>query len=123
MFLCSATLALESDNTTPEMTFNPNDSDATLGSSTLLNLGTASPLQVIFTLVSIASSLLGIIFLILIIYGGFVWMMARGNEEEVKKAQKIIERAVIGLVVVLLSVSIAYLFYWLFSGSGVVEQT
>ena len=44
---------------------------------------------------------IGTLFLILIIYGGFIWMLARGNEEEVKKAKNLITQAVIGLVIVL----------------------
>jgi len=43
---------------------------------------------------------LGVIFLILMIYGGFMWMTAAGNEEQVGKAQKIITAAIIGLVIV-----------------------
>ncbi len=46
-------------------------------------------------------SFVGVIFLILMIYGGFTWMMARGNEQEVAKAKEIITNAVIGLIVVL----------------------
>ncbi|MCK4553697.1 hypothetical protein KAU19_01920, partial [Candidatus Parcubacteria bacterium] len=33
---------------------------------------------------------LGVIFLILMIYGGYIWMTARGNEQEVEKAKNII---------------------------------
>ncbi|MBI4281379.1 hypothetical protein HY625_01000 [Candidatus Uhrbacteria bacterium] len=44
---------------------------------------------------------LGIIFLILIIWGGYQWMTATGNEETVEKSKKVITQAVIGLVIVL----------------------
>lgn len=47
-----------------------------------------------------ALSLTGIIFVILIIYGGFMWMQARGNTEDVTKAKKIIESAIIGIVLI-----------------------
>ncbi|MFA6106082.1 MAG: hypothetical protein WC745_00170 [Patescibacteria group bacterium] len=43
---------------------------------------------------------LGIIFLCLIIYGGFEWMQSMGNEERVKKAQSILRNATIGLLIV-----------------------
>ena len=46
-------------------------------------------------------SFLGIAFMILIIYGGFMWMFARGNDQAVGKAKEIIQAAVIGLVIVL----------------------
>ncbi|MFA5022280.1 MAG: hypothetical protein WC508_04345 [Patescibacteria group bacterium] len=53
-------------------------------------------------------SLFGIIFLILIIFGGYKWMLASGREDEVKKAQEIIRNAVIGLIIVLASYAITY---------------
>ena len=49
---------------------------------------------------------IGTLFLILIIYGGFIWMFARGNEKEVEKAKDLITQAVIGLVIVLAAYAI-----------------
>lgn len=46
---------------------------------------------------------LGVIFFVLIIFGGFSWMTAAGNEEQVGKAKKIITNATIGLVIVVLA--------------------
>ncbi len=43
----------------------------------------------------------GVFFFILMIYGGFVWMFARGNDQDVTKAKGIIESAIIGLIIVL----------------------
>ncbi len=51
--------------------------------------------------VRVALSLLGIIFLLIIIYAGFIWMMARGNEQEVERAKKFIQNSIIGLIIVL----------------------
>ena len=45
-------------------------------------------------------SLLGIIFIGEIIYAGYNWMTARGEEQKVEKAHETIRRAIIGLVVV-----------------------
>ena len=44
---------------------------------------------------------LGLVAVILIIYGGFTWMTSAGNEEKVKKAKEIIKASVIGLVIVM----------------------
>ncbi len=52
-------------------------------------------------LAGIALSFIGILFFLLMIYGGFTWMIARGNDQEVTKAKEIIYGAVIGLVIVL----------------------
>jgi len=48
-----------------------------------------------------ALSLLGIIFIFLIVIGGYKWMTAGGNEENVKIATNYIKRATIGLIVIL----------------------
>ncbi len=45
--------------------------------------------------------LLGIVLVLLIIYAGFLWMTAAGNEEKVTKAKKILTGAVIGMVLVM----------------------
>jgi len=50
--------------------------------------------------VSAFLSILGVIFIVLMLYGGYVWMMARGNEEEVKRSQDLIRAAIIGLIII-----------------------
>ncbi len=52
--------------------------------------------------------LLGTAFLILTIYGGFVWIKAAGRDEEVTRAKKIITTAVIGLLILLSSYAITF---------------
>ena len=51
-------------------------------------------------------SFVGIIFLVLIIYAGFTWMLARGNEAEVKKAKDLMFDAIIGLVIIMAAYAI-----------------
>ncbi|MEI8360565.1 MAG: hypothetical protein WCG01_00295 [bacterium] len=48
----------------------------------------------------VAVSFLGVIFLCLAIYGGYLWMTAQGEEKKVAEAKDIIKRAVIGLIIV-----------------------
>ncbi|MCU0679467.1 MAG: pilin [Planctomycetes bacterium] len=50
--------------------------------------------------ITVLLSLLGIIFLVLIIYSGFTWMTAGGDEAKVTKAKTTIQRAVIGLIII-----------------------
>jgi len=49
--------------------------------------------------INIVLSLLGVVFLILMVYGGYLWMSSSGNEEQVNKAKKIITSAIVGLVI------------------------
>lgn len=51
-------------------------------------------------------SFIGVIFMALIIFAGFSWMTARGNEQQVEKARTLIFRAIIGLIIVLAAYAI-----------------
>jgi amino acid transporter len=75
---------------------------------------------IIATVIRAALSLLGIIFLVIMVFAGYRWMTAAGNEESVKKAQEAIKRAIIGLVIVILAYAItAFVFTQLpFTGFG-----
>lgn len=43
----------------------------------------------------------GVLFFILMIYGGLLWMTAQGNEQRVTKAKDLIIAAIVGLIIVL----------------------
>ncbi len=63
--------------------------------------------QVIGTIISVLIGFLGIIFLVLTVYAGFLWMTAAGNEKQVGKAKNILVTAVIGLVITLSAYTIS----------------
>ncbi len=64
--------------------------------------------DVIGGIIQAALGIVGVVFLALTVYGGYLWMLARGSEEQAKKALEIIKMAVIGLVVVLAAYTITY---------------
>jgi len=64
-------------------------------------LSKEDPRIVLARIINIALRLLGIVATVLIIYAGFRWMTAGGNEESVKTAQKVLTAAVIGLIIIL----------------------
>jgi len=68
-----------------------------------LGLATADPRDAVISLISLLMTFLGIIAIVIILYGGFVWMTAAGSEERVGKAKKIIVSGIIGLIVILSS--------------------
>ena len=83
--------------------------DSVAGYTTgIKNTGQTTINTMIGSFISLALSFLGVIFLILVIYGGFIWMLARGKEEEAKRAMQIIQMALIGLVIVIAAYSISY---------------
>lgn len=59
-------------------------------------------------------SFLGVIFMLLIIYAGFKWMTARGNEDQVEKSKKIIEASVIGIFIIALAYAFTQFIGFLF---------
>ncbi|MBT6253677.1 hypothetical protein HOI83_00370 [Candidatus Uhrbacteria bacterium] len=48
-----------------------------------------------------ALGFLGVIAVVITLYGGFLWMTAGGKEEQVKKAQQVIVAGAIGLAIIL----------------------
>ncbi len=65
------------------------------------NLSNADPRIIVVRVINSALGLLGIIATVLILYAGFMWMTAGGNDEQVGKARKILIQAVIGLAIIL----------------------
>lgn len=59
------------------------------------------PRDAIVNIVRYLMTFLGVIAVVMILYGGFRWMYAGGNEDEVASAKKIIIAAAIGLVAIL----------------------
>jgi len=72
-------------------------------------------------LVSAALGLLGIIFFMLLIYGGFLWMTAQGDTTKVDKAKSILMSAVIGLAIVMAAYAISYFVVGAITGSTGLE--
>ncbi len=71
--------------------------------------GTPQPLSLYAAnLVKGLLTLIGIIFVVLLMYGGFVYMTSGGNDEKVKKAKNTLKAAVIGLVIIVSGYSITY---------------
>jgi len=61
-------------------------------------------------IVNVMVGILGAVAVILILYSGFLWMTAGGNDEQIKKAKNTIKRTVIGLMIVAFAYGIAFFF-------------
>ena len=64
--------------------------------------------QMIAYIIEFILSFLGVIFIILTIYAGFLWMTSAGNEEKISQAKKIMISAVIGLAIVFSAYALTY---------------
>jgi len=58
---------------------------------------------------NIILGLTGVLFVILTIYAGYLWMTARGNEEQAEKALNYIKDAIIGIIIIFSAFSISRL--------------
>jgi hypothetical protein len=74
------------------------------GSAT--GLGGGDIRTIVGRIIQVFLGILGVVALVLIIYAGFLWMTAGGDEEKVTQAKKIMTQAVIGLAIILCSFAI-----------------
>lgn len=51
-------------------------------------------------------TILGVIFMIYIVHAGYLWMIARGEEEKIIKAKAIIRGSIVGLLIILAAYAI-----------------
>ena len=66
-----------------------------------INLSSKDPRTIASQIINVSLSILGIIAVVIVIYGGFVWMSSEGNEEKISKAKGILKSGVIGLAIIL----------------------
>ena len=78
--------------------------DVTAGAAKLPKIGDLP--TIIGNVLGTALSLISVIFFGLMIYGGFMWMTARGNDEQAKKALNTVFSAIIGIIIVMAAYAI-----------------
>lgn len=85
------------------MEFFPSDSTGLLNekATETIALGNTSPTNVALNLINTALTLLATLCVAMLLYGGFLWIWARGNSETVDQAKQILQGTVIGLVIIL----------------------
>ena len=109
-FLITTQLLLLPLTAAQALLFDPKDGDKTGLIQTSvedgISLGRNSPTLVALNLMNAALSLLAAVCVGLLLYAGFLWVWARGNQEEVTKAKDIIQGTIIGLVIVLAALGI-----------------
>lgn len=70
-------------------------------------LGSGDLTDTIASVIRVGLGFLGVIAVVIILYGGFQWMIAGGNPDKVGKAQKLIFAGITGLVIILSAYAIA----------------
>ena len=72
-----------------------------------INLGNANPLDIAVSIINWGLGILALIAVGIMIYGGFVWMFSRGEEDKIAKGKKVLINGLIGLVIILAAWGIA----------------
>ncbi len=70
-------------------------------------LASGDPRVLVANIIRIFLGLLGTIATLIILYAGFIWMTAGGDEERVARAKQILSRGVIGLIIIVFAYAIA----------------
>lgn len=84
-------------------------------------LSVKDPESVVAALITSLLAFTGVIFFILVIYGGFLWMTAKGNEDQINKAKKILMSSAIGLAIVMGAYIITVVVVELIESAGTVK--
>lgn len=72
-----------------------------------IGLGSTDVRNTIAAIIRVAMGLLGIVAVVIILVGGFKWMTAGGNEDQVGEAKKWIFSGIIGLAIILSAYALA----------------
>ena len=70
-------------------------------------LGTKDIRAGVMSIVNALLGFLGVLAIIIILWGGFRWLTSGGNEEKVGEAKKIIASGIIGLIIIFTAYAIA----------------
>lgn len=71
-----------------------------------IRLTSTDPRIIVGRIIQAALGLIGIISVVIILYGGFIWMTSGGDQEKINQAKKIMANWAIGLVIIFLSFAI-----------------
>lgn len=104
LFLVTASTALMQ---TPPDPFGIGAARGTEGSELVIGEAPGGLIGTITSIINVALGLLGIIAVVIILYAGFQWMTAGGNEEKVTEAKGRIIQGVIGLAIIMSAYAIA----------------
>ncbi|MEK7084383.1 MAG: hypothetical protein AAB932_04065, partial [Patescibacteria group bacterium] len=89
-----------------------------------IDLGAGDAIDIVLSIIRIALGLLGIIAVIIVLYGGFVYMTSRGEQEGTNRAKQIMVNGAIGLAIIMSAFAIVqFVIFRLAGATGIdIEQ-
>ncbi len=92
--------------------------------STQAGLGSVSEAEpLVGQVIKAILSVVGLIFLVLMVYAGMLWMTARGDESKVEKSKEIITAAIIGLAITVSAYAITVFVVSRFSETEIIPAS
>jgi len=98
----STPLSVSADNTKVDLFPNKEEVGNKMGGFT-----EKDPRLIVADIINVVLGFLGIVAICLILFAGFKWMTAGGNEDKVTEAKKLLANATIGLVIILAAFALA----------------
>jgi len=88
---------------------------------TYTGLGTKDIREGIMNVINVLLGFLGILAIVIILWGGFRWLTSGGNEEKVGEAKKVITAGIIGLIIIFTAYALAsFVVTQLMSATGAI---
>jgi len=85
-----------------------NNQTQTVGEAGGYEAGTDnSALYLVQTVISVFLGVIGVLLLVYLLYAGYNWMTAQGEEEKVTKAKDTIKRAIVGMIIIIAAYAIS----------------
>ncbi len=101
----ATTLGLAAVLAAPAVVFAADDlnqNDLGVGAiQSTIKLGSGDVRQTAARIINVALGFLGIVAVVIVLLGGFKWMIAGGNDEKTGEAKKLIVSGIIGLAIIL----------------------
>lgn len=117
LFICLAIILL-TGYITSQTVVAATDTQLGFGYASALTLGSRDLRAIIIQIINILLGFLGIIAVIIVMYGGFVYMTSEGDPSKVETAKKILINGAIGLGIILMSWGIVTFIFRLFGLTG-----
>ncbi|HLD22093.1 MAG TPA: hypothetical protein VJB65_04295 [Patescibacteria group bacterium] len=86
-------------------------------------ISTSNPTQLIASVIKHVLEYLGVIALLLFVYGGFLMLISSGNQERVKTGKAVVTWAIVGLMIIFSSYGMADLLFKKFGGESSAQST
>jgi hypothetical protein len=117
-FILHSSSALAATNSNSKEALDQLNAAAGSSGANIVGSGPADPRVIVVVIIRAALAFVGVFFVVMIMYAGFLWMTAGGEEDKVSHAKKLISNGIIGLAIIMSAYSITYFVFRTVLGSA-----